>query len=187
MACRAGNPEVVAALIRNGSSVNGKEDEFGCTPLHEASKMGWTDVVKVLLASGASADALSSTQSAGRSSSSSLLPPLPMAGSDCARLGVSALTLAVAGAHWKTVQALLEQHHEGGTSASPNVPDTHGRVPLHYLCGGHPGRRHGDPDAEVRAFHALLRAGADLQRRDHNGFIGLQYVLQDFFLFFEKV
>ena len=179
VACRVGDAEVVAALIRNGSSVNCKDDEFGCTPLHEASKMGWVSTVKVLLASGANVDALSSTQNTDFARAyQSLLPRLPIKGTHVIRCGVSALTLAVAGRHWDTMNALLE--HE----SNPNVPDTHGRVPLHFLCGGRrlsggsvPENRRAaeEEEAELRAFHQLHRAGADLERRDHNGFKGMHY------------
>ena len=165
-ACRAGNPEVVAALIRNGSSVNCKDDNFGCTPLHEACKIGSTDTVRVLLASGANTDALSSTQNSNFSRvHRSLAPKLPINGTQSVSCGVSALSLAIAGAHWGVAQALIE--HE----ASANVPDTYGRTPLHYLCGC----SSRDEEGEIRTFHALLRGGADLERRDHNAFKGLHY------------
>ncbi len=51
--------EIIAWLIEQGVDVN-RGDEEGYTPLHEAASLGYTDIVRLLLESGADVNALTS-------------------------------------------------------------------------------------------------------------------------------
>ena len=49
----SGDPEIVRVLLEHGADVNGRSDEGGFTPLHNASGSGAAELVRILLEHGA--------------------------------------------------------------------------------------------------------------------------------------
>ena len=53
----SGDPEIVRVLLEHGADVNGRSDEGGFTPLHNASGSGAAELVRILLEHGADPNA----------------------------------------------------------------------------------------------------------------------------------
>lgn len=152
MTCaRTGNAEGVKALIAKGGDVNAKEEIRGQTALMWAAAEGHPDVVQTLL--GAGADLHAHLQSgftpflfAVREGQADVVKVLLKAGADVnetvqgnvmrggatgqirtpPRVGVSALHIAVANAHFELATLLLD------AGANPNASEP-GYTPLHTI------------------------------------------------------
>ena len=107
-AAAAGSTAAVRACLDKGDPAD-QLNEQGTSALYSACQMGHTDVVKLLLARGATADR-------------------PNAGSS----GVTPLLISCSNGHQECVVALLK------AGASANQPDAAGFSPLYICCGkGH--------------------------------------------------
>ena len=168
MAGRAGNAELVTALLRSGADplLSTRKNNNG--PLFWAAAGGHTAVVKLLL--DASADA-GQENSAGDTAlmwacrsgavdvSDTLLAAWPALLPRANRQGMTALICAAAGGHVALVSALLSRQ------PAPELAtrDANGRTALHFAAGA----------GAANAVRALLAAGADATLRDREGVTAL--------------
>lgn len=138
LAARAGNVEMVQALLEAGAEANGCHDdsmwaEF--SPLHNAAARGHVGVVQALLVAGAACDKFA------------MVTDSPLQGTESEDTSVTPLHLAAEAGHVNVVRALAE------AGAMIDMADTGSEaVPLHYaVLNDH---------ADV--MRALMEAGADI-------------------------
>jgi ankyrin repeat protein len=165
---RARRCDAIARLLELGFAIDG-EDAQGATALIRAAGAGHAALLLQLLDAGADAahvtrsgmHVLAAAVAARREAvvrtllNHQVAPDTRIAG------GGTTLTLACAVGEPRIVDALLE------AGADANALDDHGGTPLHAVA--HYAFSRGDADAARAIFERLLRAGAQIARRNRGG------------------
>ena len=157
----------VKAYIDAGVEVSYKREWDGYTALIEASRGGYTDIVKTLLGAGADVNAktmgdLTALILASRHGYTEIVQALIDKGADVNAqneiFGITALMSAAGGGHIKIVEALIE------AGADLNVQGKMwGATALISAAGG----------GHMETVKALIEAGADLKVKSKNGYTAL--------------
>ena len=167
-AAARGDADAIARLLELGFAIDG-EDAQGATALIRAAGAGHAALLLQLLDAGADAahvtrsgmHVLAAAVAARREAvvrtllNHQVAPDTRIAG------GGTTLTLACAVGEPRIVDALLE------AGADANALDDHGGTPLHAVA--HYAFSRGDADAARAIFERLLRAGAQIARRNRGG------------------
>ena len=169
----AGDLALVRAMLQKDKALVNARDERGATPLHMAAEMGQTEIVKLLLGSGANPNALAGEVG---------LTPLHMVCYDAFELApATALEIArlliAAGAdvkkpdregatplHSAQDPQLLELLL--GKGADPNARDNTGQTPLHNAV-------------TVETARILIAHGARINAKDNDGQTPIQIALDN--------
>ena len=153
-----GDSEAALAIISGGADVNGRDGEYGVTPLHVAAFGGHTETVLALVSVGAAVNArnkvgVTPLHVAAFEGHTETLLVLIRVGAEVnardKRLLTPLHSAATAG-HTETAQALVS------VRANVNARDVFGRTPLHSTA----------VDGKAETALALVSAGADVDARD---------------------
>ncbi|XP_047044497.1 ankyrin-1-like, partial [Lolium rigidum] len=163
ISCKKGKMDIVRYLLDHGANPN-HVDKTGCTPLHEATKIGHCEVVELLLSRGAYVDTFSTDHGtplhvAAKHKQDSVMKILLDHHADCNKiLGsfCSPLMLAIHSRSVKCVNLLLE--------AGADVKGMRTSTPLQSAAMG----------GLTDVLKPLLDAGADPDVRDELGLLPIQ-------------